>query len=209
MHLNNPIEQRLQQFIQFLRQKAFAEPDSLYFDKTIYIRAFELTVQDVQYYNPIIESEEIFNRISTNQNELAVFLYRFGNLIYNRNTESPSLNILHGLMKELCSCEIYFSNQIDIGFTIVHGIGVVIGSRNVIGKGFKIYQNCTVGHKVKGGKGNLIGNNVICYAGSKIIGENHIGENCTIGANTAIFCDLPSNSIAYGFPLIIKTKEKN
>lgn len=204
--IDKGLKKELERFIHFLKKKAFAEPDDLFFEPTIYIKAFELTILDVKYFNPNIDSQEIFNRISTNQNELPIFLYRFGNLIHHHNPESQSLKILHGIMRELCACEIYFSNQIDVGFTIVHGVGTVIGSRNIIGKGFKIYQNCTIGHKERGGKGNVIGHNVICYTGCNIIGENNIGDNAVIGANTSIFKDIPANSIALGSPLIIKKK---
>lgn len=202
--VDKTIEQKLILFIEFLRKKAFLDPDNLFFDKSFYMKAFESTVQDVHFFNSTLESEEIINRISTNQNELPVFLYRFGNLIHQHNPESQSLKILHGIMRELCACEIYFSNKIDVGFTIVHGVGTVIGSRNIIGKGFKIYQNCTIGHKEIGGKGNVIGDNVTCFAGSQIIGENTIGNNSIIGANTNIFNDIPPNSIAFGNPPIIK-----
>jgi serine O-acetyltransferase len=193
--IDKGLSQELERFIHFLKKKAFAEPDDLFFDQSIYTKAFELTIQDVNYFNPNLDSQEIFNRLTTNQNELPVFLFRFGNLIHQHNPESQSLKILHGIMRELCACEIYFSNQIDVGFTIIHGVGTVIGSRNIIGKGFKIYQNCTIGHKEKGGKGNIIGEQVICYAGSKIIGDNIIGDKTIIGANTTIFKDIAANSI--------------
>lgn len=207
MHLgqdNQNLAEILERFIDFLSYKSFLNPDLYFFERDIYVRAFELTVKDVHYFQPEITSEEIVDRFSSNQNELPVFLYRFGNLIHQHNPQSQSLKILHGIMRELCACEIYFSNQIDVGFTIVHGVGTVIGSRNIIGKGFKIYQNCTIGHKEIGGNGNIIGDNVTCFAGSNIIGENTIGNNSIIGANSNIFKDIPPNSIAFGNPLIIK-----
>ncbi|MFM7682363.1 MAG: serine acetyltransferase [Bacteroidota bacterium] len=212
MHLgqvNQNLAEILERFIVFLSYKSFLNPDLYFFERDIYVRAFELTVKDVHYFQPEIASEEIFNRITTNQNELPVFLYRFGNLIHQHNPKSQSLKILHGIMRELCACEIYFSNQIDVGFTIIHGVGTVIGSRNIIGKGFKIYQNCTIGHKEIGGKGNIIGDNVTCFAGCSILGENNIGDNAVLGANTLIIKDIAANSIAYGNPLIIKNKSAN
>lgn len=207
--IDNGLKKELERFIHFLKKKSFAEPDDLFFEPSIYIKAFELTIQDVNYLNPNLNSQEIFYRLTTNQNELPVFLYRFGNLIHQHDPKSQSLIILHGIMRELCACEIYFSNQIDVGFTIIHGVGTVIGSRNIIGKGFKIYQNCTIGHKEIGGKGNIIGDNVTCFAGCNILGENNIGDNAVLGANSLIIKDIAANSIAYGNPLIIKNKSAN
>ena len=94
---------------------------------------------------------------------------------------------IHWLLKELCSCEIYFNNEIDSGFYIIHGEGTVIGSRNKIGKGFKIHQGCTIGHRKNNvGNGNVIGDNVVLYANSSIIGELNIGNNVVIGAHVLV-----------------------
>ncbi|ESU23918.1 serine O-acetyltransferase [Flavobacterium saliperosum S13] len=105
-----------------------------------------MTFKDVVYHFPDLTPEEIKNRIISNSNELAVFLFRLGSELHQNNQEDLKPQI-HWLLRELCSCEIYFNNKIDEGFYVVHGQGTVIGSRNVIGKGFKIHQGCTIGHK--------------------------------------------------------------
>ncbi len=196
----------MEKFMKYLGGRVFEKPDRLFYDKDIIQKAIDLTFKDVKYHFNNISINELVKRITTNQNELVIFLYRLGNTIYNIDHSSRSLNAIHFLMKEICSCEIYYSNQIDEGFYVVHGIGTVIGSRNKIGKGFKIYQNCTIGHRNKSAKGNVIKDDVVCYAGAKILGENEIGSNTIIGANTVITKNVPSNMIAYGNPLIIKEK---
>jgi len=52
-----------------------------------------------------------------------------------------------------CGCEIYFSNAIGVGFSSRPRVGMVVGSRNKIGKGFRIYQGSTVaiGHPERRG----------------------------------------------------------
>lgn len=137
---------------------------------------------------------------------MAVFLFRLAREIYKKEPKSGSLDIIHFLMRDLCSCKIYHSNQIDVGFYIVHGLGTVIGSRNKIGKGFKIYHGCTIGHKQPGGAGNIIGNEVSCFAGATVIGDISIGNNVQIGANTIITKRIPSNTVVYGNPLVIKQR---
>ena len=194
----------MEEFIKYLGNRVFIKPDKLFYNDEIYQKALLLTLLDVKYHYSSITQDVLIERIVNNQNELIIFLYRFGSTIFNIDSSSKSLNTIHFLMKDLCSCEIYYSNQIDEGFYIVHGEGTVIGSRNRIGKGFKIYQNCTIGHRTKNASGNIIEDNVTCYAGVKILGENKIGSNNIIGANTVITKNIPSNKVVYGNPLIMK-----
>lgn len=157
--------------------------------------AFQKTVEDVHYHFPEISAEEIKIRIETNNNELAVFLFRLGNELHLNKLDDLKFQI-HWLLKELCSCEIYFNNEIDTGFCVVHGEGTVIGSRNKIGKGFKIHQGCTIGHKKNGqGNGNKIGDNVTMYSNSSIIGELVIGNNVVIGGNVLVFQNIENDKV--------------
>lgn len=170
-------------FVDFLLTKVYQSkpiPDD------IIQTAFEKTVLDVNYHFPTLSKDEVKNRIETNDNELAVFLFRLGREIHENNLDELKFEI-HWLLKELCSCEIYFNNEIDTGFYIIHGEGTVIGSRNKIGKGFKIHQGCTIGHRKNGeGNGNFIGNNVTMYCNSSIIGQLNIGKNVILGAHVMI-----------------------
>ncbi|MEO6902168.1 MAG: serine acetyltransferase [Bacteroidia bacterium] len=197
----------MEEFIKYLGARSFVKPDKLFYNTEISQNALHLTLKDVNYHDDTILVHELIERITTNQNELIIFLYRFGNTIYNIDSSSISLKVIHFLMKDLCACEIYYSNQIGEGFYVVHGEGTVIGSRNKIGKGFKVYQNCTIGHRNKNGSGNIIKDDIVCYAGVKILGENEIGSNTVIGANTVITKNIPENSVVYGNPLIIKNKK--
>ncbi|MFK7000568.1 hypothetical protein V3468_05410 [Flavobacterium oreochromis] len=173
----------MKEFIDFLLTKVF---QSRPIPHEILEKAFKKTILDINYHFPDLTENEIKSRIQTNNNELAVFLFRIGSEIHLNKMEELKFQI-HWLLKELCSCEVYFNNEIDLGFYIVHGEGTIIGSRNKIGKGFKIHQGCTVGHKKNGeGKGNKIGNDVVMYANSSIIGELEIGNNVIIGAHVMI-----------------------
>lgn len=179
------------EFVDFLLKKVF-QPLPI---KSDYVdEAFNKTIADVKYYCDI-PIEEIKKRIITNSNDLAVFLFRLGEVLHNNNEETLKPQI-HWLLKEMCSCEIYFNNKIDIGFNVIHCQGTVIGSRNNIGKGFIVHQGCTIGHKRNGtGSGNVIGDHVTLYANSSIIGELNIGNNVVIGAHVLITRDVPDNSI--------------
>lgn len=51
------------------------------------------------------------------------------------------------------------------------------------------------------GKGaSIIGNNVLLFAGAKIIGNVKIGDNVVIGVNAVVTHDIPDNAVAVGIP---------
>lgn len=179
-------------FISFLLTKVY---NSKSIPNEYITSAFHKTCADIHYHFPKITIDDIQNRITLNSNELAVFLFRLGNELYKNNLEELKPQV-HWLLKELCSCEIYFNNQIDEGFYIIHGEGTVIGSRNKIGKGFKIHQGCTIGHKINGeGNGNIIGDNVTLYCNSSILGELTIGDNVIIGTHVLVTNNIANNVI--------------
>lgn len=182
----------MEDFVSFLLQKVY-KPKKI--EKKYIDAALAKSILDVKYHNQNLSDDAVVEKIMSNNNELAVFLYRLGNILHQQNEEELKPQI-HWLMKELCGCEIYFNNEIDEGFCVVHGEGTVIGSRNKIGKGFKIHQGCTIGHKKNGsGFGNIIGNDVTLYANSSIIGELVIGDNVIIGAHMLITTNLPKDVV--------------
>ena len=180
------------QFVDFLLQSVY-RPKAI---PSSYIEeAFKKTVADVQYHYSDLRPVEIAHRIQANQNELAVFLFRLGCVLHER-AEDSLIPQVHSLLKRFCGCEIYFNNKIDVGFYVVHGEGAVLGSRNRIEKGFKIHQGCTIGHNQNGGgAGSTIGNDVVMYANSSLIGELHVGDRVVIGAHVLFTADLAEDSI--------------
>jgi serine O-acetyltransferase len=173
----------MKDFVTFLLAKVY---DAKTIPSFFCEEAFRLTCLDVKYHFPSLSTEEVKNRIFQNQNELAIYLFRLGNVLHLYEQEELKFQ-MHWLLKEICGCEIYFNNQIDTGFYVVHGQGTVVGSRNKIGKGFKIHHGCTIGHKKNGaGNGNVIGDNVTVYANSSIIGELEIGNGVIIGSHLLI-----------------------
>lgn len=115
--------------------------------------------------------------------------------------------------------KVYLCNHLNVGIwelyknqTILpHPIGIVIGNKVKIGQGCKIYHNVTIGTKetqnFENGRYPSIGNNVIIYPNSIIIGDISIGDNTIIGAGSIVLNDIPANSIAIGVPAaIVKSK---
>lgn len=88
-------------------------------------------------------------------------------------------------------------------FFIDHGTGVVIGATCIIGSRVKLYQGVTLGAKSfpKADDGSLIkgierhpiiGDNVIVYSNTTLLGRITIGESARIGANMWITEDVPA-----------------
>lgn len=108
--------------------------------------------------------------------------------------------------------KLYTSNHLTIGIynlykaktKFPHPVGIVIGMKVKMGMNCEIYQNVTIGTKetadFKNGKYPEIGNNVIIYPNSLIIGNIKIGDNSIIGAGSVVLSDVPPNSVFAGNP---------
>jgi len=101
-------------------------------------------------------------------------------------------------------CFIGDCSNIGIGAKFPHPNGIVIGGGTKIGKNCVIYQQVTFGGKNMGDaqQGNYpsIDDNVIVFAGAKIIGNIQIGQNSIIGANSVVNKDVPPYSVVGGVP---------
>jgi len=90
-------------------------------------------------------------------------------------------------------------------FTIDHGTGVVIGETAIIGNNVKMYQGVTLGAKsfpldefgipIKGiDRHPCIGNNVIIYSNTTILGRITVGDGAVIGGNMWVDKDVPAGA---------------
>ncbi|HIR38120.1 MAG TPA: serine acetyltransferase [Candidatus Limisoma gallistercoris] len=89
-------------------------------------------------------------------------------------------------------------------FAIDHGTGVVIGATAIIGNNVKLYQGVTLGAKsftydennnpVKGiPRHPIIGDNVVIYSNTSVLGRITIGNNAVIGGNIWVTEDVAEN----------------
>ena len=88
-------------------------------------------------------------------------------------------------------CIISPGADIEDIITFPHPLGIVIGDGVIIGKNVTIYQNVTLGRKNRNDPSYpRIGNNVIIYCNSVILGAVSIGDGAIIGANSVILRDV-------------------
>jgi serine O-acetyltransferase len=86
-------------------------------------------------------------------------------------------------------------------FVIEHIGGIVVSGDARFGDDCVIRNGVTVGLRNRGISGSpRIGNRVDIGAGAKLIGPIQIGDDCAIGANAVVLCDVPAGSIAVGVP---------
>lgn len=99
--------------------------------------------------------------------------------------------------------DIHPGARIGRRFMIDHGTGVVIGATAIIGNNVKIYQGVTLGARsftldasgnpVKGVRRHPeVGNGVVIYANSTVLGTVKVGDNAVIGGNLWITFDVPA-----------------
>ncbi len=97
--------------------------------------------------------------------------------------------------------DIHPGASIGEGFVIDHGTGVVIGATAIIGRDVKLYQGVTLGAKsfvtddsnnpVKGiPRHPIIGDGVVIYSNSTILGRVTIGDGAVIGGNLWVTRDV-------------------
>lgn len=97
------------------------------------------------------------------------------------------------------NCYIARGAKIGNNLILPHPTGIVIGTGVTIGDNVRIYQNVTLGRKNKDkDEYPTIGNNVIIYCNSTIIGNVKIGNNAIIGCNSVVLRDVKDNEKVVG-----------
>jgi len=85
--------------------------------------------------------------------------------------------------------------EIGPGLSFFHGGGAVIGKGTRIGARVTLCQGVTTG----GGR-PVIGDDVVLWAGAKVIGDVTIGDRAEVGANAVVLSDVPADHLAVGVP---------
>lgn len=111
---------------------------------------------------------------------------------------APLALITLWLNRVINGCVIGAGAKFDLGFVIMHPVGVVINSKVKGGCNITIESGVVIGDEK--GLAPQLGSNIFIGAGAKIIGGITIGDNVKIGANAVVVKDLPSNVTAVGIP---------
>ena len=55
----------------------------------------------------------------------------------------------------------------------------------------------------------ILGNRVVMFPGSKVVGNVHVGNNVVITANSVVINDIPNNCIVGGIPARILSEDSS
>ncbi len=105
--------------------------------------------------------------------------------------------------------EIFASAKIGKGLYIGHPCGITVNPKAVLGENINIHKGVTIGQENRGARKGVptIGNQVWIGINATIVGGITIGDDVLIAPNTYVNCDVPSHSIVFGNPCIIKPRE--
>lgn len=95
-------------------------------------------------------------------------------------------------------CFLHYDAKIGAGLMLPHPVGVVIGQGAVVGENVTIYQSVTIGMN-KGGY-PTIGDGVIIFPNSVVIGPIRVGDGATVGAGSVVLTDVEPGTVVAGNP---------
>lgn len=143
--------------------------------------------------------------------QYSIFLYYLAHTVYKVENDSELASQIYYLNKILHSVDWYFEIELPNYFGVEHPLGTILG-RADYSNGLFVYQGCTIGGgNAVNPKYPVLGENLILYANSKILGDSKIGKNIILAADTTIINeDIPDNSMVFGKSpnLIIKAKDE-
>lgn len=90
-----------------------------------------------------------------------------------------------------------------------HPFGITINPNASIGENCNIHKGVTIGQENRGKRKGAptIGNCVWIGINSTIVGGVNIGDDVLIAPNTYVNIDIPSHSVVFGNPCIVKHKD--
>lgn len=131
-----------------------------------------------------------------------VLWYRINRWLYKHGLKAAA-HFLSCRAKRKFGAEISPVATIGRGFRLMHGWGSVVGAGSVIGANCTIYQQVTIGTAdVLHGKSSypVVADEVIIYAGAKVLGAVRVGRSAVIAANAVVVEDVPAGAVAGGIP---------
>jgi serine O-acetyltransferase len=132
----------------------------------------------------------------------ALLFYRISKIFYNLDLFFLA-SLISQIGRLITHIEIHPGAIIGKHLFIDHGNGIVIGETAIIGDDCTIYQGVTLGatgNEKEYKRHPTLKNNIMCGAGSKILGPIIIGNNVKIGANAVVLKSVVDNKTVIGIP---------
>jgi serine acetyltransferase len=139
---------------------------------------------------------------------LSLFLFRLASRTtrmgkVGRLITVPARLMYQVLVAWLFSIDIPPGTKIGPGLRVLHGFGLVIHSKAIIGPNCVLRHGVTVGVRRTGevpAQTPVLGANVDVGSGAQILGAVRVGNGASIGAGAIVLSDVPAGLIAVGNP---------
>ena len=136
-----------------------------------------------------------------------IYLYYLANTIFREKGNHDLSTKIYYLNKVMNCVDWYYEISLPDIFCAEHPIGSVMGRATYSNK-FFFYQGCTVGGS--NGKYPVLGENLIMYSNTTILGNSLVGSNVVLSSGTLIVNEeIPENSIVFGRSPNLTIKQKS
>ena len=105
--------------------------------------------------------------------------------------------------------ELSVNQRIGGGLYIGHAYNITINSRAIIGCNCNIHKGIVIGQTNRGARIGtpIIGDRVWIGINSALVGNVTIGDDVLIAPNSFVNVDVPSHSVVFGNPCVIKHRD--
>ncbi|HEY7986645.1 MAG TPA: hypothetical protein VIE17_06960 [Methylophilaceae bacterium] len=177
---------QLETFFPDGRQGTIKEVLSRHVDQTL--ARIEKCINAVQMW-----PENKFNYLHSSQ--YCIYLYFLANTIWRNEADAMICTKLFSLNKMLNGIDLFYEIEMPDIFFIGHSVGIVL-SKATYGNYLVLYQNSTVGKNH--GVAPVIGEGVVMYPNTAIIGRCHIADHTVLAMGTHIVNgDTPGNCFVF------------
>lgn len=116
------------------------------------------------------------------------------------------------LIRHLYGAEIHWDTEVDGGVCLVHGTGIVLSHRAVVGEGCILFHNVTLGEGLdpvtRESGAPTLGKNVHVGPGATLLGPIHVGDGTKIMAGAVLTRSVPPNSLVKPAEATVTTRVK-
>lgn len=117
--------------------------------------------------------------------------------------------VLFRFAKEKYKVELPLGVDIGDGLYIGHPYCITINPNARLGRNCNFHKGVTIGQENRGPRKGapIIGDCVWIGVNATIVGKVNIGNDVLIAPNSYVNCDVPSHSVVFGNPCIIKHRD--
>lgn len=118
-------------------------------------------------------------------------------------------SVVYKYLREKRGIEIAWNAKIGYGLYLGHAYNITINPKARIGNNCNIHKGATIGQENRGKRKGcpIIGNKVYIGINATVCGKVSIGDDVMIASNSFVNCDVPSHSIVFGNPCVIKPRD--